>query len=98
MNKRTTPPAWTSFLPGGAAPYGEEGATNNQGKGDIEMKFNVYAIATASKYLGEVEANSISEAKDKAWDLENCYMESLCWHCASVVDIGDVYEIQAEEA
>lgn len=59
-------------------------------------KYSVYAMATASRYIGEVEANSVEEAKEKAWELENCYMESLCYHCAGKVDLGDVHEIQAE--
>lgn len=32
------------------------------------MKYNVYAIYTASKYLGEVEAESKEAAEEKVWD------------------------------
>jgi hypothetical protein len=58
------------------------------------MKYDVYAIATASKYLGEVEADSEADAQEKAWDLD--ISMALCHQC-SCIDIGDAYEIQADK-
>lgn len=62
------------------------------------MRYTVYVIATASRYIGEVEASSEEEAKEKGFELENCYIESLCYHCAGQVEIGDVYDVQVEPA
>jgi hypothetical protein len=58
------------------------------------MKYDVYAIATASKYLGQVEADSEESAQEKAWDLD--ISMSLCHQCSDI-DIGDAYEIQADK-
>lgn len=61
------------------------------------MKYSVYGIMTASKFVGEYEANSEEEAKEKAQETGDCHV-SLCWQCSHEVDVGDIYEYQAEEA
>lgn len=60
-------------------------------------KYRVYAIASASKYVGEVEAETVEEAKEKAWEMESCQLDSLCWSCSDSLDLGDIYELQVEE-
>ena len=60
------------------------------------MKFNAYAIYTASQYLGEIEAKDKKEAEEKAWDLDT--YSTLCHQCSKELDLGDAYEIQIEEA
>jgi hypothetical protein len=59
------------------------------------MKYRAYAIASASRYLGEIEAGSKEEAEDIAFTLESCSM-ALCHHC-SKIDIGDIETIEVEE-
>jgi hypothetical protein len=58
-------------------------------------RYHAYAIATASKYLGEIEAENEEAAKEAAYEHDQCEM-SLCHHC-SKIDLGDIYEIQVEE-
>lgn len=60
------------------------------------MKFSVYAIYTASQYLGEVEANSEEDAKEKAEDMEA--FVSLCHECARKVDLSDVNDFEVQKA
>jgi len=61
-------------------------------------KFRVYGIATASQLIGEYEANSPGEAKQMAENDDNGnWFIGLCRQCADEVEIGDVYEVQAEE-
>ena len=59
------------------------------------MKYDVYAIYTASKYLGEVEAKDKSDAEDKAWKIEKGI--SLCYVCSRKVELGDPYTIEIKE-
>ena len=58
------------------------------------MKYRCYAIYTASKYLGTVDANSEIEAEAKGEELD-CY-PSLCHQCAGEIELGDAYEVQVE--
>jgi len=60
-------------------------------------KFRVYAIYTASKFLGEVEAESAAEAENQGWEMDT-YI-SVCHQCANDFDLnGDPNEMQVEEA
>ncbi|MFP1634126.1 hypothetical protein ACLB6G_20545 [Zhengella sp. ZM62] len=58
-------------------------------------KYAVYAIATASWLLAEVDADSEEYAIQLALetgDLHKC----LCHQCASEIELGDAYEEQVE--
>lgn len=58
--------------------------------------FRVYAQTTASKYLGEVEAEDEEEAIGKAWEeLGKEAHISVC-HACSKIDFGDC-DIEVEE-
>lgn len=61
------------------------------------MKYNCYASVTGSKYLGDVEADTIEEAIDKAWQLKGCHV-SFCHHCADQCEDPQIEIINAEEA
>jgi hypothetical protein len=62
------------------------------------MKFDVYGIYTASKYLGEVEAESKEKAEDKVWNDEGYdTLISLCHQCTNELEVGDVYKLDIEE-
>ena len=57
------------------------------------MKFRVYGLMTASKYLGEYEAESKEEAlRMLEEDDDTDYYPNLCHHCAKELDIGEVYD------
>lgn len=60
-------------------------------------KYRVYGIATASKFLGEFEADSAEEAAQMAQE-HGEYHIGMCHQCAHQVDIGDIYEERVEEA
>lgn len=59
-------------------------------------KYRVYAIATASCFLGEFEAENKDEAIRKAQE-EGDYASSLCHQCSHDVELGDWYKEEAEE-
>lgn len=59
-------------------------------------KYRVYSIATASVFLGEFEADSADEAKEKAAE-ESPPCAMLCHQCADEIELGEFYEEQAEE-
>lgn len=62
-------------------------------------KFEVSAVFTASKYLGEIEAETKEEAEEKALDMfEEKLYPSICFQCAEEFDDVPVFsEIVAEE-
>ena len=60
-------------------------------------KWNVYAIITGSKYLGEFEAETQEEAQDKAAESPDAYV-SICHQCAKDIDDPQISEFQAEPA
>jgi len=61
-------------------------------------KYRVYGIASASTVIGEYEAESEQEAADMAANDQNAdYDLGLCYQCSRKVEIGDIYEYQAEE-
>lgn len=49
------------------------------------MKFRVYAQTVASKLIGEIEADTIEEAREKANEsmVDDLHM-SLCHQCAEI--------------
>lgn len=59
--------------------------------------WRVYATVTGSKYLGEVEAETEEEAKEKAFDLDAAYI-SLCHACSTHCEDAEITEVVAEEA
>lgn len=59
-------------------------------------KYRIYAKAIASKYIGEFEANNEQEAIEKAELSDACHIQSLCHQCSHEMDIGDIYELEAE--
>ena len=62
--------------------------------------YQVYGIATVSKHLGKVKANSPEEAEKKAWsELSNEMHISICHHCSKKMgDTPEITELQVEEA
>jgi len=60
-------------------------------------KYRVYGIIQASKDLGVVEADSKEAAESQvANDPSVDVLVSLCYQCANEVDLGEVYEFNAE--
>lgn len=60
-------------------------------------KFRVYAIYTASKFLGEIEAETKGAAEELAWKMD--YYVGLCHQCANEVELNDdPHEMQVEKA
>jgi hypothetical protein len=59
-------------------------------------KYQVYAMYTASKPVGEVEAENEKEAVERGWGLVDHVR--LCHECARKLDVGDAYEVLIEEA
>lgn len=61
-------------------------------------KWQLYAIGTISKYLGEVEAETKEEAEVMGWEHDEVGF-SLCHHCSrSAGEVGDVEKIEVEES
>lgn len=58
-------------------------------------KYRAYAVVTATKYIGEFEANSSEEAEQMAWESENAHV-SICYHCAKEVDGAELTEMFVE--
>ncbi len=61
--------------------------------------YRVYGLWTASKVIGEFEANSEEEAIAMAEDSDGAHA-SLCWECSREVELSDSapYKYEAEEA
>ncbi|WEG13967.1 hypothetical protein PU629_06260 [Pullulanibacillus sp. KACC 23026] len=59
-------------------------------------KFNVYAVVTATKYIGEFEAETKEEAEQMAWESEDAYV-SVCHQCANEVDGAEIERMVVEE-
>lgn len=56
------------------------------------MKFDVYAQTVASKYLGQIEADSKETAlalADEDSDMTGALYFSICHQCAEEFDLGD---------
>ena len=61
--------------------------------------YRVYGLWTASKFIGEFEANSEEEAIAMAEDSDESHA-SLCHYCSKNLDLSDLYpyKFEAEEA
>jgi len=55
------------------------------------MRYRVFALIAATKFLGTVEADSLEEAEDRAGDLD-CSI-NLCHQCCTECDGADVTEL-----
>ena len=61
-------------------------------------KYRVWGSVSASVDLGEYEAESADEAEKMAEDNDDAkWYPSLCHHCSSEIDVGDIYEVHVEE-
>ena len=56
------------------------------------MKYEVYGVVRASKYLGTVEADTKEEAEEKAWSDLDAYV-SLCHQCSSEAEEAEISEL-----
>jgi len=68
----------------------------NRGGGEVMKKFRVYGIITASTCIGEYDAETAEEAEKMAW--EDAGYPSICYQCSKEIDLGEIYELQVEEA
>ena len=59
-------------------------------------KYSLYGKVFASKYLGEVEAETKEEAIEKGYELDSCFV-SVCHQCAKEIEDPEIDEIEAEE-
>ncbi len=60
-------------------------------------KYNVYGTVGASVFLGTYEAKNEDDAIEQAEDNENAnWSPTLCHQCSRELEVGDVYETQAE--
>ena len=63
-------------------------------------QYTIYGIMTAGKRLGVIEAPSKKDAIEIAWAddmIANEMYVSLCHQCGGEIDLGEIYELQAEE-
>jgi hypothetical protein len=58
-------------------------------------KYAVYGVVTGSKYIGEVYASSSEEAKEKAFEHDNCH-SSLCHQCSCECEDPEIHEIHVD--
>lgn len=59
-------------------------------------KYRVYAVVTASKYMGKFEAESKEDAEQMAWESDEAYI-SVCHQCAREVDGAEIDRMEVEE-
>lgn len=59
-------------------------------------KFRLYGVVTGSKYLGEVEAETSTEAIEQAGKLDMVWA-SLCHQCSKECEDPMIHDITAEE-
>ncbi|MCP1134367.1 hypothetical protein NKT34_13765 [Paenibacillus polysaccharolyticus] len=59
-------------------------------------KYRVYGVVTATKYIGEFEADTKAEAEKMAWESDEAGV-SVCWHCSKEVEDPEIHEIVVEE-
>jgi hypothetical protein len=58
-------------------------------------KYRIYAVYTASKFLGDVEAATKEDAEAQGWEMD--YYVGLCHQCANEVDLNeDPHTMQVE--
>lgn len=56
----------------------------------------MYGVLDASKYLGEIEAESKEQAEELAWGNGNQYV-SICHQCSGEFDLGDMIRVIVEK-
>lgn len=61
------------------------------------MLWDCYGRVVAGKYLGQVEADTAEEAKEKALLLDACFV-SVCHQCAREVEDPEIDEVSVEKA
>lgn len=59
-------------------------------------KWQAYGVISGTKYLGEVEAETEEEAKEKAFALDAAWV-SLCYQCSSQCSDPEIQDIELEE-
>lgn len=59
------------------------------------MKYALYGKVVGSKYLGEVEADSVEEAIEKGYALDTCHV-SVCHQCSHDIEDPVIDDITAE--
>ena len=59
------------------------------------MKYALYAKVVGTKYLGEVEADSMEDAIEKGYQLDSCSV-GVCHQCSREIDDPVIDEIEAE--
>lgn len=59
-------------------------------------RYRVYGAVKATKYIGEIEADSKEEAEEKAWAMDEAYV-SLCNQCSSEAEDPEIDELVIEE-
>lgn len=59
------------------------------------MKYSCYGVVTGTKYLGEVEADSPEEAKEKMFAKVD--RPCLCHQCTRECEDAEIHEIEVEE-
>ena len=61
----------------------------------MTKRYSVYGIMTASVHLGDYEAESEAMADVLAEnDNEADWTPCLCYHCASKIELGEIYDTQ----
>lgn len=63
---------------------------------NTKKTYRIYALMTASKFLGEFEAESEAEAREMAEDQADFHV-SICHQCSRQIEIGDVHDVDCEE-
>ena len=58
-------------------------------------KYRTYGLFTASKSLGEVEADTPDKAREKAFETGDSYVQ-ICHQCSREIDLGDMYDVEVE--
>lgn len=71
---------------------------HRRGRGEGMPKYRVYGIFTASKFIGEFEADTPEAAENLAAESGNNYA-SLCHQCVDQIELNDcsASEFQVEE-
>ena len=59
------------------------------------MQYALYAKVSGTKYLGEVEADSMEDAINKGYELDSCYV-SVCHQCSGEISDPEIDEILAD--
>ena len=61
-------------------------------------EYRVIGLVGASVELGIYKAKSKEDAIQQAYDNKEAdFNPQLCWQCANEVEVGDVYDVEAEE-